>query len=73
MKSKKINKLNVLSLKGDHKDITIEITLLCLERCLYRIKSQIKYSEINGPEQLKGNLQDFKKIKQAIKIVKHYK
>lgn len=71
MKTKK-SKLNVFKVRPEHKNLTIEITLLCLERCLYRIKSQIKHSEIYGPEQLKGNLQDYKKIKQAIKIVKHY-
>jgi len=71
MKTKK-SKLNILNVKPEHKNLTIEITLLCLERCLYRIKSQIKYSETTAPEQISDQLKDYKKIKQAIKIVKHY-
>jgi hypothetical protein len=72
MKTKK-SKLNVLVVKAEHKDLTNEITILCLERTLSRIKSQIKHSERFASEQIKENLNDFKAIKKAIKIVKHYK
>ena len=58
--------------KHDHENLTISITILCLERALKRIKSQIKYSEVHAPEQIKDELKDFKLIVKAINLIKHY-
>lgn len=58
--------------KDDHENLTIIISILCLERALKRIKGQIKYSEVHAPEQIKNQLKDFKLIVKAINIIKHY-
>jgi len=70
--------LSILKIKGEHIDCTKQISLICLERALKRIKSQLDHSaksteeELSYCDQVKGNLDDFKIIKRAIQIIKHY-
>ena len=68
------SKLNVFRIKGEHKDLTNEITIMCLERALKRIKSQLKHSETakDSSWQIDICLEDYKIIKKAIKIIEKY-
>ena len=69
----KKNENSVFKTKPAHQDLTNIITLLCLKRYLQRIKSQIKFTENNEPQQIKGLLKEFQIIKKAINIIEFYK
>lgn len=69
---KKTKTISVLKIKAEHLDITQQITNICLERYLKRIKSQIKHCEISYPEHLTNLLKEYKTIKKTIKIINFY-
>jgi len=74
MKNQKSN--SIFKIKADHQDLTITITIMCLERSLKRIKAQLKHSIKNSEEVYCGidnNIKDYKTIKKAIKIIESYK
>lgn len=55
-----------------HFDLTKEITEMCMNRYLSRIKAQIKYLEKSETQylyQIKGCKKDFLTLKKALKVI----
>jgi hypothetical protein len=68
---------SIFNTEAKHEDLTTQISLLCLKRCLKRLKSQYIYSLekslTNSTNYYTKEIKkDFKTIKQAIKIIQNY-
>lgn len=62
-------------IEAGHFDLTREISVMCLNRYISRIKAQVKHlekSSINNLWQIKGCKKDFSVLKKALKIIESY-
>jgi hypothetical protein len=68
---------SIFNIEAKHEDLTTQISILCLKRCLKRIKSQYLYSlekdVLQNKVYTKEIKKNFKTIKEAIKIIENYK
>lgn len=73
MKTKnKLSNLHIHNVEPKHIDLTKDITLTCLTALLSRLKSQIKHSEQNCPEQIiiwKKKYNDTRKVIRTVKEI----